>query len=492
MPARASFLTFVICVVCVLSFESRTWAQDATPRPKTSGASANSDDRSTPKPNAHRKKKPASSDDDDHTPGATPPVKSKKDSDSETTPAPKKKRVATEEEPKPSTPAAATSGANGEHAPHAPAASIETAQLTEFASQPSAIQQIIKAALDLTKLNLTYTFGSSDPASGGMDCSGTIYYLLRSQGLKDVPRDSSEQYVWARKNGQFFAVVSTDADSFEFKDLQPGDLMFWTGTYKTERAVPISHVMMYLGREKGSGKRVMFGSSDGRSYNGVQRWGVSVFDFKMPKGNPADPEKHVDFVGYAHIPKLRDAASSVQMAANAHPEADKAVPPPVTPTPQPRATPTPVPVVAKFTPAPATPARESRHESASPVPATPSQPPGPLHEPQRGTAERKAIMDALRADRFPDRTHDVIFQVNYLRVHEGWAWADVTPQDSKSGKPVESRSKALLRFDEGNWKVVDLGKLPLNGSAPVNSEFVKSISEAAPGVPADIFPRKRN
>src|SRR5204863_7070507 len=95
---------------------------------------------------------------------------------------------------------------------------------------------------------------------------------------------------------------------FEFKDLLPGDLMFWSGTYQTAREVPISHVMMYLGREKKTGKRVMFGSSDGRSYNGIQRWGVSVFDFKMPKADPANPEKRVDFVGYAHVPGLRDAA----------------------------------------------------------------------------------------------------------------------------------------------------------------------------------------
>ena len=174
---------------------------------------------------------------------------------------------------------------------HAPAATIEAGQIADFSVQSDSVQHLIKAALDLTKLNLAYTYGSAEPSSGGMDCSGTIYYLLRSQGFKDVPRDSSEQYIWARKQGQFFAVVSIEADGFEFKDIQPGDLMFWSGTYKTERTVPITHVMLYLGREKESGKRIMFGSSDGRSYHGIQRWGVSVFDFTMPKANPATPGK---------------------------------------------------------------------------------------------------------------------------------------------------------------------------------------------------------
>jgi hypothetical protein len=49
----------------------------------------------------------------------------------------------------------------------------------------------------------------------------------------------------------------------------------------------------------------MFGASDGRSYAGIQRWGVSVFDFKMPKSDPNNPDKRVDFVGYAPIPGLR-------------------------------------------------------------------------------------------------------------------------------------------------------------------------------------------
>ena len=78
----------------------------------------------------------------------------------------------------------------------------------------------------------------------------------------------------------------------------------------------ISHVMMYLGREKGSGKRIMFGSSDGRSYNGIQRWGVSVFDFKMPKADStATPEKtKAEFIGYARIPGLRSPAPPLATA----------------------------------------------------------------------------------------------------------------------------------------------------------------------------------
>jgi hypothetical protein len=49
----------------------------------------------------------------------------------------------------------------------------------------------------------------------------------------------------------------------------------------------------------------MIGSSDGRSYRGQKRNGVSVFDFTMPRP-AADGEQRTTFVGYARIPGLRD------------------------------------------------------------------------------------------------------------------------------------------------------------------------------------------
>ena len=215
---------------------------------------------------------------------------------------------------------------------HAPNATVEPETIAEFASQPPRIQQLIRDAIDLTRLNLTYAFGSADPDTGGMDCSGTIYYLLHAHGFNDVARDSSGQYLWARKSGAFFPVVSKSAESVELNDLLPGDLMFWIGTYDTGRDVPISHVMLYLGREKGTGKRIMFGASDGRSYNGVQRWGVSVFDFKMPKADPEHSEKvKAEFVGFARIPGLRTGITPIAetvAASTATPDAAKPAPKP--------------------------------------------------------------------------------------------------------------------------------------------------------------------
>jgi cell wall-associated NlpC family hydrolase len=191
-------------------------------------------------------------------------------------------------------------------------ASLRPQALQEFSEQPPPVQQLIRNALTLTHQQLSYRYGSADPSSGGMDCSGFIYYVLKNAGYDAVPRDSSEQYAWARKNGEFHAVLSRSIKTFELDDLKPGDLMFWSGTYKTEREFPITHVMIYLGKEKKSGKPVMVGASEGRSYDGVRRFGVSVFDFKMPSGraNDSDPDLIPKFEGYASIPGLREPALS--------------------------------------------------------------------------------------------------------------------------------------------------------------------------------------
>ena len=184
-------------------------------------------------------------------------------------------------------------------------ATVSTDRLVAFDQQPAKVRQLIQAALELTREDLTYIYGSADPANGGMDCSGFIYYVLQKSGLDDVPRTASEQYIWARKAGTFRAVLSRDAKTFEMDELRPGDLLFWTGTYAVDRDPPITHTMIYLGMEKETNKRIMVGSSDGRTYNGKSRWGVSVFDFKMP-GLNTDPAKLVKplFVGYARIPGL--------------------------------------------------------------------------------------------------------------------------------------------------------------------------------------------
>jgi cell wall-associated NlpC family hydrolase len=250
----------------------------------------------TPSPTASPKRKKASP-----TPSPTPTSKSKRKKGSPTpTPEPEESPSATPSEtPVPS---------SAEHAPGKkawPNVSLSPDAIEGYEKYPPKVRQILDAGLALTKENLGYTYGSADQKDGGMDCSGFIYYVLQQNGFPDVPRDSSQQYVWVRKAGDFNAVLSRQEDSFELNDLKPGDLLFWRGTYIIDRDPPITHTMIYLGREKRTNKRVMVGSSDGRTYDGKQRWGVSVFDFKLPPPpKSGDAKISPVFVGYGPIPGL--------------------------------------------------------------------------------------------------------------------------------------------------------------------------------------------
>lgn len=177
----------------------------------------------------------------------------------------------------------------------------ETIPYTELInnnSYPEKVKQVIHIALDLTHKNLGYLYGSANPNATGMDCSGTIYYILRTVGIKDVPRSSHLIYKWALENGHFYPVNTTEINSTVFSHLNPGDLLFWNGTYKVKHDPDVTHVMLYLGKTK-DGKPLMVGSSNGRTYKGKKIYGVSVFDFQLP-----DSKGPSRFLGYGCAPGI--------------------------------------------------------------------------------------------------------------------------------------------------------------------------------------------
>ncbi len=271
----------------------------ATPTPsphKKKKSSTTKKESAAPSPSASAKKKSGSP-----SPSATPSAKRKKKSSP--TPEPSETPSPTEI-PSPSSTPTATPEKTKRGAPNA---TLLPEAISGFENYPPKVQRLLTSALELTTRNLDYEYGSADPANGGMDCSGFVYFVLKQNGIDDVPRDSSEQYIWLRRTGKFEPVVSQKEDSFEFDNLKPGDLLFWTGTYSIQRDPPITHAMIYLGREKKTGTRVMVGASDGRTYQSQQRFGVSVFDFKMPRADKGETENgktRPRFVGYAHIPGL--------------------------------------------------------------------------------------------------------------------------------------------------------------------------------------------
>jgi len=186
-----------------------------------------------------------------------------------------------------------------------PTATIATAEIADSQSYSSEVKKVIDLGLDLTTQNLGYKINSADPAGGGMDSSGFVYHVLSQRGIKGVPRDAREQYVWVRKAGTFEAVLAQRDDSFELDALKPGDLLFWATPYSVSREPDVIQTMIYVGRDKATNQRLMIGASEGRTYKGQMRKGVSVFDFKIGRSaSKANKEPTAVFVGYGHIPGL--------------------------------------------------------------------------------------------------------------------------------------------------------------------------------------------
>lgn len=222
-------------------------------------------------------------------------------------------------------------------------------EIRDFDKYPKQVQSLVQSALALTHLELRYMYGSHEPNKGGMDCSGTMYHLLHFQGLKDVPRQSDEMAMWVERKSQLHLTpTATDFDSPEFADLKPGDLLFWTNTTATSRKLPVTHVMVYLGKRKKDGKRIIFGSSDGRSFSGMRRSGVSVFDFHLPRA-----EGTARLHGYGMAPGLMPQEVVLASA-----------------TPKPVATPPPAVSVPASTPVVTAPAKEEPKQPEAPKAAS--------------------------------------------------------------------------------------------------------------------------
>ena len=181
---------------------------------------------------------------------------------------------------------------------------IETSKLAEFDSLPEDRKKLIEGALAVARDSpwLPYLFSGSDPKEGGFDCSGAMYFVMRKAGL-EPPRSSAEQFFWLKEKER---LIEVPADAMDLghpvmKKLQPGDLLFWGGTYAPldGRKVNITHVALFLGHEKSDGRAVMINATNGRSYRGTKANGYGVYDFQLPR----EGGKSV-FMGYGTPPGI--------------------------------------------------------------------------------------------------------------------------------------------------------------------------------------------
>lgn len=108
------------------------------------------------------------------------------------------------------------------------------------------------------------------------------------------------------------------------------------------------------------------------------------------------------------------------------------------------------------------------------------------HTPPFGSAERKSILNAMRADILDKFDLHVVFVVKWLTVKDGWAWAETHPQ-SRDGLNRYEPYLALLEKREGVWAIVEVPPLE-EDSPPVDDLYFEGLLERFPAIPRDIFP----
>jgi hypothetical protein len=122
-----------------------------------------------------------------------------------------------------------------------------------------------------------------------------------------------------------------------------------------------------------------------------------------------------------------------------------------------------------------------------------------LHTPAKGSDERQAIMDALREE-FSDRQSpyytphrgSIVFVVNRLQVHNGWAWMNGYPHSSDPSDSFGEYNGFLLHSQDGRWQVMRLPPMVNDPNDPENLDYpsrkdVEKIRQKFPTVAVDIF-----
>lgn len=116
-----------------------------------------------------------------------------------------------------------------------------------------------------------------------------------------------------------------------------------------------------------------------------------------------------------------------------------------------------------------------------------------IKTPTRGSAERTAILDAMRPNVEAAMRGPVVFVISTMNVADGWAFVTAQPQrpDGSAIDPYQTgyaqdiefmdglSTIALLRYDNARWNLIDLHTGPTDVSYSIWPELF--------GVPAPII-----
>jgi hypothetical protein len=122
------------------------------------------------------------------------------------------------------------------------------------------------------------------------------------------------------------------------------------------------------------------------------------------------------------------------------------------------------------------------------LPASADSGPG-AYTPQPGSAERRAILDALRMWVKQQHHLEVIFVVTHLKVKNGYAWVHTLPQ-SKDGSSRYEDISALLKKDQGRWAVAEIPCAEVDNPDCIGDPgYFDGLKQRFPEMPEDILSR---
>jgi hypothetical protein len=172
--------------------------------------------------------------------------------------------------------------------------------------------ELIQFARNLGSKKIPYAGTWKPPGqseSWVMDCSNTVRYFFLSRFELELPRTALDQYLWLRDSGRFTEAPKSgeQVNLIQLRSqLRTGDLLFWENTYNVNRTPPISHVMIYLGKNS-EGRMKMFGAGTFGKGEQTENGGLDVYVFDpnlslgCVKNTKGTCTKESRFVGYGRL-----------------------------------------------------------------------------------------------------------------------------------------------------------------------------------------------
>ena len=102
-----------------------------------------------------------------------------------------------------------------------------------------------------------------------------------------------------------------------------------------------------------------------------------------------------------------------------------------------------------------------------------------------GSAERNAILQAVHHALALQGRKNLVLVVPYLKVHNAWAWIQVSPQSPDGRQHYESQS-GLLQQTANKWMLLEWMPAEEGTDYP---KYFKKLKAKYPSAPSDIFPQ---